>query len=56
MLVELWDTVGVETVDIGVPAPHSLHLLPGKVDVKLRAQAKRVITATKKLAADKELG
>ncbi|KAA8912585.1 hypothetical protein FN846DRAFT_887149 [Sphaerosporella brunnea] len=54
--VELGHRLGVDTAEIGVPALHSLDLLlKKKVDEKLRAQAKRVITATKKLAADKKL-
>ncbi|KAA8906160.1 hypothetical protein FN846DRAFT_890258 [Sphaerosporella brunnea] len=54
-LIELGARMGVETADIELPALHALHLLlKKKVDEKLRAQAKRVITATKKLAADEE--
>ncbi|KAA8902024.1 hypothetical protein FN846DRAFT_987226 [Sphaerosporella brunnea] len=54
--VELGERLGVETADTGIPALHSLHLLvKKKMDEKLRAKGKRVITATKTLAADKEL-
>ncbi|KAA8912617.1 hypothetical protein FN846DRAFT_887094 [Sphaerosporella brunnea] len=49
-VLELGYRLGVDTAGIEVQALHSLHLLrKQKVDEKLRAQAKRVITATKKM-------
>ncbi|KAA8898462.1 hypothetical protein FN846DRAFT_910049 [Sphaerosporella brunnea] len=55
-VLELEDRLGVDTAGIKVQALHSLHLLlEKKVEEKLRAQAKRVITATKKLGSDKKL-
>ncbi|KAA8899215.1 hypothetical protein FN846DRAFT_909708 [Sphaerosporella brunnea] len=55
-VLELGDRLGVDTVEIGVPALHSLHvLLKKKVDEKLGARAKRAKAASKKLAADQKM-